>query len=118
MGLDMMQPPACRLCKCPQGAGLIEHHLVGLLGRNGDVAPSKAHQVGKPRVCANRDLVTHGKRDRLRNGAWVPRMKATGDICAREVGHEPGIVSHGPCTKAFAQVGVQINRSGHCRLLS
>ena len=65
MGLDVLQSAAFRMNKRLERAHLVYDHVVHILGGDLHIPPTETHEVGKPRMGADRHATApDGRRDR------------------------------------------------------
>ena len=91
------------------GRDLIEDEVLRLPRRNVQLAAAEAGEIGKTRVGADRDPVRGGEPDGRAQHRRVATVEPGGDVCRRDRGHEPGVVTDRVRAEGFADVGVEID---------
>ena len=95
------------------GRDLIEDEVFRFPRRNVQLAAAEAGEIGKTRMCADRDTVRDGEPDGRAQHRGVATVEPGGDVCRRDRGHEPGVVTDRVRAEGFADVGVEIDPHEH-----
>src|SRR5215211_4192434 len=88
---------------------LVQRVRADLIGRAGDLATAKTHQVGKPGVRADRHTVALTSPDCALQRARIAAVESAGDVRARQHRKEIVVVADPPSAEAFAEIAVQID---------